>query len=352
MLPEIPILLVVVVSGIAILALLGATFFTVEQRTAAVVQRLGKFMREAGPGIQLKIPLLDRVVGRVNLRVQQLDVEIETKTEDNVFVHMVVAVQYYVLPDKVYDAFYKLDDARRQITSFVFDVVRAQVPKIRLDDVFEKKDDIANIVKSELAQVMEDFGYGILKALVTDIDPDPKVKESMNEINAAQRMRVAATERGEADRILRVKAAEGDAQSKALQGRGIADQRQAIVAGLRDSVDEFRKSVPGTTAKDVMNLVLMTQYFDMLKEIGASSRTNAILIPHSPGNLTTLTEQMRNAMMEADQTVRASNAVPAIASMTLDNSRSMDGPRRESAPSSSGNSGRAETAIPKERRPA
>jgi regulator of protease activity HflC (stomatin/prohibitin superfamily) len=182
------------------------------------------------------------------------------------------------------------------------------VPKIKLDDVFEKKDEIADIVKTELAQVMEGFGYGILKALVTDIDPDPKVKESMNEINAAQRMRVAATERGEADRILRVKAAEGEAQSKALQGKGIADQRQDIVAGLRDSVDEFRKSVPGTTAQDVMNLVLMTQYFDMLKEIGASSRTNAILIPHSPGNLTTLTEQMRNAMMEANQTVQASEA--------------------------------------------
>jgi regulator of protease activity HflC (stomatin/prohibitin superfamily) len=294
-----------VLLGLSTIAACAATFFTVEQRTTAIVQRLGKFVREAGPGIRVKIPFIDRVVGRVNLRVQQLDVEIETKTEDNVFVRMVVAVQYYVLPEKVYDAFYKLENTHRQITSFVFDVVRAQVPKIKLDDVFEKKDDIANIVMSELAQVMEGFGYGILKALVTDIDPDPKVKASMNEINAAQRMRVAATERGEADRILKVKAAEGDAQSKKLQGRGIADQRQAIVAGLRDSVDEFRKSVPGTTAKDVMNLVLMTQYFDMLKEIGASSRSNAILIPHSPGNLTSLTEQMRNAMIEADQTVRA-----------------------------------------------
>jgi regulator of protease activity HflC (stomatin/prohibitin superfamily) len=297
--------------GFAMFSAFVATFFTVEQRTTAIVQRLGKFVREAGPGIRVKIPFIERVVGRVNLRVQQLDVEIETKTEDNVFVRMVVAVQYYVLPEKVYDAFYKLDNANRQITSFVFDVVRAQVPKIKLDDVFEKKDDIANIVMSELAQVMEGFGYGILKALVTDIDPDANVKVSMNEINAAQRMRVAATERGEADRILKVKAAEGDAQSKALQGRGIADQRQAIVAGLRDSVDEFRKSVPGTTAKDVMNLVLMTQYFDMLKEIGASSRTNAILIPHSPGNLTTLTEQMRNAMIEADQTVKASDSALA-----------------------------------------
>jgi len=293
--------------AIAMIATFASTFFTVQQRTTAIVQRLGKFVREAGPGLNAKIPFIDRVIGRVNLRVQQLDVKIETKTEDNVFVQMVIAVQYYVLPEKVYDAFYKLDDASRQITSFVFDVVRARVPKIKLDDVFEKKDEIADIVKTELAQVMDGFGYGILKALVTDIDPDAKVKLSMNEINAAQRMRVAATEKGEADRILKVKAAEGDAQSKALQGRGIADQRQAIVAGLRDSVDEFQRSVPGTTAKDVMNLVLMTQYFDTLKEIGASSRSNTILIPHSPGHLASLTEQMRNAMMEAN-TVEASRA--------------------------------------------
>jgi len=306
--PSQELMLVAGAAAFAVLMLLLSTLFTVEQRTVAIVQRLGKFVREAGPGLHVKFPLIDRVIGRINLRVQQLDVKIETKTEDNVFVQMVVAVQYFVLPDKVYDAFYKLDDATRQITSFVFDVVRARVPTIKLDDVFQKKDEIADIVRTELVQVMEGFGYGILKALVTDIDPDPMVKQSMNEINAAQRMRVAATEKGEADRILRVKAAEGDAQSKALQGRGIADQRQAIVAGLRDSVDEFRKSVPGTTAKDVMNLVLMTQYFDMLKEIGASSRTNAILIPHSPGHLSTLTEQMRNAMMEADQTVSAPEA--------------------------------------------
>ena len=287
--------------GFLLVILLSASLFTVEQRTVAIVQRFGKFVREAGPGIQLKVPFIDQVAGRVNLRVQQLDVGVETKTEDNVFVRMIVAVQYFVLPDRVYDAFYKLDDAQRQIRSYVFDVVRAQVPKIKLDDVFEKKDDIAEAVKVELSHVMEGFGYGILKALVTDIEPDARVKEAMNEINAAQRMRVAANEKGEAERILKVKLAEGDAESKALQGKGIADQRQAIVAGLRDSVDEFQRSVPGTTAKDVMNLVLMTQYFDMLKEIGASSRSNAILIPHSPGNLSTLTEQIRNAMIEADQ---------------------------------------------------
>jgi len=287
--------------AVVVIAILAASFYTVEQRTSAVIQRLGKFAKEVGPGLHMKIPYFDKIAGRVNLRVQQLDVRIETKTEDNVFVHLIVSVQYFVLPDKVYDAFYKLDDARRQITSYVFDVVRAQVPKIKLDDVFEKKDDIAEAVKVELSHVMEGFGYGILKALVTDIEPDARVKEAMNEINHAQRMRVAANEKGEAERILRVKQAEGDAQSKALQGKGIADQRQAIVAGLRDSVDEFRRSVPGTTAKDVMNLVLMTQYFDMLKEIGASTRSNAILIPHSPGNLANLQDQIRNAMLEADQ---------------------------------------------------
>jgi len=255
---------------------------------------------------------IDRMVGRVNLRVQQLDVKSETKKEDNVFVQMIVAMQFYVLPELVYDTFYKLDDGRRQITSSVFGVVRARVSKVKLDDVFEKKDEIADIVKTELAQVMGGFGfgYGILKALVTNIDPDPKVKESMNEINAAERMRVAATERGEADRILKIKSAEDDAQSRALQGRGIADQRQAIVAGRRDSADEFRRSVPGTTAKDVMNLVLMTQYLDTLREIGVSSRSNAILIPHSPGSLASWSEQIRNAMIETSQTVAGGRVRP------------------------------------------
>ena len=232
--------------------------------------------------------------------MQQLDVQVETKTEDNVFVHVMVAVQYHVLPEKVYDAFYRLANADMQIRAFVFDVVRARVPLIKLDDVFEKKDEVADAVKNELSHVMYDFGYAIVKALVTDIDPDHKVKEAMNEINAAQRMRVAATEKGEADRILKVKSAEAEAQSKALQGKGIADQRRAIVDGLRESVDEFQKSVPGTSAQDVMNLVLMTQYFDTLKEIGASSVSNTILIPHSPGSLTDLTSQMRMAMMTAE----------------------------------------------------
>jgi regulator of protease activity HflC (stomatin/prohibitin superfamily) len=297
---NVPIYVIAAVVALAALVLAGS-LYTVQQRTVAIVQRLGKFIRESGPGIHAKIPIIDRVAGRVNLRVQQLDVRIETKSEDNVFVNLTVAVQYFVLPDKTYDAFYRLEDAHRQITSYVFDVVRAQVPKIKLDDVFARKDDIAEVVKVELSHVMEGFGYGILKALVTDIDPDARVKVAMNEINHAQRMRVAATEKGEADRILKVKHAEGDAQSKALQGRGIAEQRAAIIAGLRDSVDDFRRTIPGTTANDIMNVVLMTQYFDVLRDIGASSHTNAVFVPHSPATIGTLTEQIRTAMMEANQ---------------------------------------------------
>ncbi len=293
--------------AVVLIAVLLTSIFTVSQQTVAMVERLGKFHREAGPGIHLKIPFIDEIVSRVNLRVQQLDVGIETKTEDNVFVNMVVSVQYFVLPEKIYEAQYKLDDAHRQIRSYVFDVVRAQVPNIKLDDVFAKKDDIAEAVKVELSHVMESFGYGIVKTLVTDIEPDPHVKAAMNEINAAQRLRVAANEKGEAERILKVKSAMGDAESKALQGKGIADQRAAIVAGLRDSVDEFQRSVPGTTAKDVMNLVLMTQYFDMLKEIGASGKSTAILIPHSPGHLQSLGEQIRNAMMESSMVTNESS---------------------------------------------
>ncbi len=274
-------------------------WFTVEQQTAALVQRMGKFHRVARAGFQLKLPFLEDIAGRINLRVQQLDVQVETKTRDNVFVQVLVSVQYFVIPEKIYEAYYKLNDPERQITSFVFDVVRARVPRIKLDDVFEKKDEIADAVKSELAEVMDDFGYGILKTLVTDIDPDTKVKQAMNEINAAQRLRVAANEKGEADKILKVKAAQAEAEAKALSGQGIADQRRAIVDGLRDSVDEFQRSVPGTSAADVMNLVLMTQYFDTLKELGFASKTSTIFVPHSPGTLGDLANQLRDAMIGA-----------------------------------------------------
>jgi regulator of protease activity HflC (stomatin/prohibitin superfamily) len=294
-------------AGVGVLAViwLFSSFFVVREQSAAVIQRFGKFARIAHSGLNIKLPLIEDVSGHVSLRVSQLAVKVETKTEDNVFVHLTVSVQYRVKQEKVYAAFYKLQDSDAQITSYVYDVVRARVPRMKLDDVFEKKDEIADAVESELSHTMNEFGYDIVKALVTDIDPDAKVKEAMNEINSAQRLRVAAAEKGEAERILRVKAAEADAQSKALQGKGIADQRKAIVDGLRESVSDFQESVPGTSAHDVMSLVLMTQYFDTLKEIGAVSKTNTILLPHSPGALTDIAGQIREAIIGAGQVPQA-----------------------------------------------
>lgn len=292
---------------IVIATLIYLSIFTIEQQTIGIIERFGKYVRLASPGLNFKIPFIEKVVSRLSLRVMQLNIQAETKTEDNVFVHMLVSVQYYVIPEKVYDAFYKLADPSQQINSYVFDVVRAKVPKIKLDDLFEKKDEIALAVKEELNETMNGFGFQILNALVTDIEPNAKVKDSMNEINAAQRLRVAASEKGEAERILRVKTAEADAQSKALQGKGIADQRKAIIDGLKESVEHFKDSVSGASTQDVMNLVLLTQYFDTIKELGHSSNTNTILLPHSPAGMTDLAEQIRNAMIvgnEASKTTK------------------------------------------------
>ena len=274
--------------------------FTVRQQTAAIVERFGKFKKISSAGLNFKVPLIDKIAGRVSLRVQQLDVRVETKTKDNVFVFVVVSVQYYVLPTKVIDAFYRLQNPQEQITAYVFDTVRARVPNVMLDQLFETKDDIANAVKAELDQVMDDFGYGIVKALVTDIDPDAKVKVSMNEINAAQRLREAAIQQAEADKIRVVKAAEGEAESKALQGQGIANQRKAIIEGLKESVENFSSAVDGVNSQDVMNLVMMTQYFDTLKELGLSGKNSTILLPHSPSGMGDISEQMRNAMITAE----------------------------------------------------
>ncbi|OAI41135.1 protease [bacterium SCGC AG-212-C10] len=295
-----PALIVLGVVLLIIIILLFMAIFTVEQQTEAVVERFGKFTRVASPGLNFKVPFIDRVASRVNLRVQQLDVNVETKTLDNVFVHTLVSVQYVVTREKVYDAYYKLDAPTMQITAYVFDTVRARVPKIELDDVFEHKDEIADAVKEELSEVMETFGYVIVKALVTDIDPDSKVKDAMNEINAAKRLRVAATERGEADKIIKVKAAEAEAESKALQGRGIADQRKAIIDGLRESVDQFAQSISGTTPESIMQLVLMTQHYDTVKEIGANSGATTIFVPYTPGGMNDLASQMRDALIGAN----------------------------------------------------
>jgi regulator of protease activity HflC (stomatin/prohibitin superfamily) len=290
----------IVMGIIVLIILIFSAAFTVQQQTVAVIQRFGKFAKMSHSGLNFKIPLIDHIAGHISLRINQLDVKIETKTEDNVFVHVTVSVQYQVLPEKLYDAFYKLINPKEQISSYVFDIVRAQVPKQKLDNVFENKDEIANAVNTELSQAMSDFGYQIIKSLVTDIEPDAQVKAAMNEINAAQRMRIAAQEKGEAEKILMVKKAEAESESKKLQGEGIANQRRAIINGLKESVDDFQKSIKDSTSHDVINLVMVTQYFDTLKDIGASSKTNTVFIPHSPGAVADLTAQIRDALLQAD----------------------------------------------------
>ncbi len=262
------------------LLILISAFFIIKQQTAGIIERFGRFQSIRQSGLQLKIPLVDRIAGKVSLKIQQLDVIIETKTLDDVFVKIKVSVQYKVIRDKVYDAFYKLDYPHDQITSFVFDVVRAEVPKMKLDDVFVKKDDIAIAVKRELQEYMTDYGYDIIKTLVTDIDPDAQVKAAMNRINAADREKTAAQFEGDAQRILIVERAKAEAESKRLQGQGIADQRREIARGLEESVEVLNKV--GINSQEASALIVVTQHYDTLQAIGQETNSNLILLPNSP----------------------------------------------------------------------
>ncbi|KAK8484349.1 hypothetical protein V6N11_049623, partial [Hibiscus sabdariffa] len=274
----------------------------VEQSTVAITETFGKFDDVLEPGCHcLPWCFGKQAAGILSLRVQQLDVRCETKTKDNVFVNVVASIQYRALSEKAQDAFYKLSNTRAQIQSYVFDVIRASVPKLELDAVFEQKNDIARAVEEELEKAMSHYGFEIVQTLIVDIEPDEHVKRAMNEINAAARLRVAANEKAEAEKILQIKRAEGDAESKYLAGLGIARQRQAIVDGLRDSVLAFSVNVPGTTSKDVMDMVLVTQYFDTMKEIGASSKSNSVFIPHGPGAVRDIASQIRDGLLQAGQ---------------------------------------------------
>jgi regulator of protease activity HflC (stomatin/prohibitin superfamily) len=265
---------------VIIVLLILSGLFIVKQQTIAVIELFGKFQRTARPGLNIKIPIIEQVAGRVSLRVQQLDVIVETKTKDDVFVHLKISVQFQVQAAHVYDAFYKLQNPHEQITSFIFDVVRAEVPKMILDDVFEKKDEIALAIKRELKEAMLEYGYDIVKALVTDIDPDQKVKIAMNRINAAEREKIAAQHEGDAQRILIVERAKAEAESKRLQGQGIADQRREIARGLEDSVDILNKV--GINSQEASALIVVTQHYDTLQAIGADTNSNLILLPNSP----------------------------------------------------------------------
>jgi regulator of protease activity HflC (stomatin/prohibitin superfamily) len=291
----IPAIVIVIVA----LQIIFGSFFTVNTAQVAIVTRFGKFLRIAEAGLNWKQPFFDSVAAKVSLRVNQITLTMETKTKDNVFVTIPISVQNRVRPDNVYDAYYKLADPTAQIKSYVEQVILGHVPGMTLDEVFASQSSIAAAVKKELDEDMSGFGYEIVNVLVTDIVPDAKVKSAMNDINAAQREQVAANARGEAEKILVVKKAEAEAESKALQGQGIANQRKAIIEGLQASIEQFQKVVEGASAQEVMQLVMVTQYFDTLKSIGESDKTNTLFLSHSPGSVKDVSDQILQSMLVA-----------------------------------------------------
>jgi regulator of protease activity HflC (stomatin/prohibitin superfamily) len=297
---DLPYLIALVVVVFVLLYLILGSFFTVSTAEVAVITRFGKFLRVAEPGLNWKRPFFDSVAGTVSLRVNQITLTMETKTKDNVFVTIPISVQNRVRPEKVYDAYYKLSDPVAQIKSYVEQVILGHVPGMTLDEVFATQSSIAAAVKQELDADMALFGYEIVNVLVTDIVPDAKVKSAMNDINAAQREQVAANARGEAEKILVVKKAEAEAESKALQGQGIANQRKAIIEGLQVSIEGFQKVVEGASAKEVMQLVMVTQYFDTLKSIGENDKTSTLFLTHSPSAVKDVSDQILQSMLVAE----------------------------------------------------
>jgi len=273
--------------------------FTVKQQTRTIIERMGKFHSVRRPGLHFKIPVVDKVSGRVSLKIQQLDVMVETKTKDDVFVKLKVSVQYKIIDESIYEAFYKLENPHDQITSYVFDVVRAEVPKMKLDDVFVRKDDVANAIKNELSEAMSGYGYQIVKALVTDIDPDQSVKISMNRINAAEREKLAAEYEGEAEKIRIIAKAKAEAESKRLQGQGIADQRREIAKGLEDSVEVLNQV--GINSQEASALIVVTQHYDTLQSMGDNANSNLILLPNNPNAGSDMLSQMTASFIASQQ---------------------------------------------------
>jgi len=288
-----------------VIILVGSGLFTVKQQTIAVIERFGKYQSSRGAGLQLKIPLIDKISGKISLRIQQLDVIVETKTKDDVFVHLKISVQFLVQKNHVYDAFYKLQNPHEQITAFIFDVVRAEVPKMILDDVFEKKDEVALAIQRDLKEAMLNYGYDIIKALVTDIDPDENVKIAMNRINAAEREKVAAQHEGDAQRILIVERAKAEAESKRLQGKGIADQRREIARGLEESVVVLNRA--GINSQEASALIIITQHYDTLQSIGADTKSNLILLPNNPNAASTMLNDMVTSLVAANKMIESSH---------------------------------------------
>lgn len=285
-------------------------FFTVDQQERAIVERFGKFVRVASPGLQKKSPFVERVAGSMSLQVEQLNTDIETKTKDNVFVVVKLAIQYMVGAEdaKVKDAFYKLDNPEAQMTSFALDVVRSHIPTMNLDEAYADADTIAKHIQTTLQQQMATYGYEIIKALVTNIEPDQKVKDAMNNINAASRDREAANQRGEAEKILAIKRAEADKESMRLHGEGVAEQRKAIARGLKDSLALIADQ-DGLNAKEAMGLVALTQYMDTLRAVGENGNMTTLLLPHSPASVGSLMEQVREGMLTGNLAADAAAGV-------------------------------------------
>ncbi len=283
---------------IGILVILYASVFIVKQQTSVIIERFGKFQSTRQSGLNLKIPVIDKIAARLSLRIQQLDVNVETKTKDDVFVFLKISVQFQIKRDNVYDAFYKLQNPHEQITAFIFDVVRAEVPKMILDDVFIKKDEIAQAIQRDLKEAMLNYGYDIVKALVTDIDPDENVKIAMNRINASEREKVAAQFEGDAQRILIVERAKAEAESKRLQGKGIADQRREIARGLEESVDVLNRA--GINSQEASALIVITQHYDTLQSIGADTNSNLILLPNNPNAASSMLNDMVTSLVAAN----------------------------------------------------
>lgn len=291
---EIVIGFVVVVVVVLILLRLTA-FFTVRTQENVIVERFGKFMRVAKPGLNFKLPFIEATTRPISLRVQQLEVNIETKTKDNVFVTVPVAVQYRIPEENVRDAYYRLSDPTAQIRSYVFDVVRSALSGLNLDQAFESKDDIATSVERTLSSQMREYGFEIANTLVTDISPDQRVRDSMNSINAAQRDRVAAQSLADADKIKRVTQAEAEAEAKRLQGVGVAAQRKAIAEGIAEQYEMLRKVGIEQTAEQ---LLLMTQYFDTMQEVARNGRSNVLYLPSNAGAVGTMSDELRNALLQ------------------------------------------------------
>lgn len=286
---------IVILVTVAAFTIVSA-LYVVRQQTVAIIERLGKYHKTASSGLHIRLPFaIDRIAAHIQLRVLQNDMVVETKTNDNVFVTMNVATQYRVDEQNVMDAYYKLMRPEEQIKSYIEDALRSSVPKLTLDELFEKKDEIALEVQRQVAEEMSSYGYIIVKTLITKVEPDAEVKQSMNEINAAQRKRVAAQELANADKIKVVTAAEAEAEKDRLHGVGIAEQRKAIVDGLADSIQELREANVGLSEEQIMSILLTNQYLDTLNQF-AENGNQTIFLPSNPDGVNDIRTQILSAL--------------------------------------------------------